>query len=149
MQEWVVGQLSNIYHIYHMQDPNTVKQSLLQVILSLRDATSLPWQAVRGAWANFMHELEQGNLQWGDATQCALNRLSTSQIAMANSSHLNPQSTTKKVCKYYNENSCSHEGNHGQYRHVCVFCARQGKSYTYPETSCHFKSRGGERNMQK
>ena len=146
MQEWAVGQLSNIYHI---QGPNMVKQSLLQVILSLRDATSLPWQAVRGAWANSMHELEQGHLRWGDATQWALNRLSTSQIAMANSSHLNPQPTTKKVCKYYNENCCSHKGNHGQYRHVCAFCTRQGKSYTHPETSCNIKARGGDRNGTK
>ena len=42
VQEWAVGQLSNIYQI---QDPVLVKQVLLQVILSLRDATSLPWQA--------------------------------------------------------------------------------------------------------
>ena len=46
MQEWAAGQLSNIYH---MQDPTLVKQALLQVILSLRDATSIPWQVVRGA----------------------------------------------------------------------------------------------------
>ena len=39
IQEWAVGQL---YNIYHIQDPLLVKQVLLQVILSLRDATSLP-----------------------------------------------------------------------------------------------------------
>ena len=71
IQERAVGQLSNIYQLL-------VKQVLLQVILSLRDATSLPWQAVRSAWGNSMHEIEQGLLQWADATQWALNRLSTS-----------------------------------------------------------------------
>ena len=115
MQEWTAGQLSNIYHI---QDPTLVKQALLQVILSLRDATSIPLQVVRGAWVNSMHALEQGNHRWGDTTQWALNRLSTSQIAMANSSHLNSQQTAKRVCKYYNDNTCSHEGNHGQFKHI-------------------------------
>ena len=66
------------------------------MILSLRDATSIPWQVVRVAWANLMHELEQGNLRWGgNATQWVLNKLSTSQIAMANSSHLNSQKQQK------------------------------------------------------
>ena len=38
VQEWALGQLSNICYI---QDPVLVKQVLLQVILSLRDTTSL------------------------------------------------------------------------------------------------------------
>ena len=46
MQEWAVGQLSNIYHI---QDPNTEKQSLPQVILSLRDAISLTLAGSEGS----------------------------------------------------------------------------------------------------
>ena len=56
IQEWAVRQLSNIYYI---QDPLLAKQVLLQVILSLKDATSLPWHAVRSAWGNSMHEMEQ------------------------------------------------------------------------------------------
>ena len=145
IQEWAVGQLSNIYHI---QDPALSKQVLLQVILSLRDATSLPWQAVRSAWENSMHEIEQGSLQWSDTTQWPLNHLSTFQIAMANASQISAQTTTqKKVCRYYNEGVCSHEGNHGQFRHVCAFCARQGKNYTHPETKCQVKTRGVDRNQ--
>ena len=145
IQEWAVGQLTNIYHI---QDPALAKQVLLQVILSLRDATSLPWQAVRGAWGNSMHEIEQGSLQWSDATQWALNRLSTSQIAMANASQISSLPTTqKKVCRYYNEGVCSHEGNHGQFKHVCLFCAKQGKNYTHSETKCQVKLRGADRNQ--
>ena len=136
IQEWAVGPLSNIYYI---QDPLLVKQVLLQVILSLRDATSLPWQAVRSAWGNSMHEVEQGSLQWADATQWALNRLSTSQIAMANASQISSQTTAqnKKVCN--NKGICSHEGNHGQFRHICSFCAKQGRTYAHPETKCQFK----------
>ena len=131
IQEWAVGQLSNVYHI---QDPILVKQVLLQVILSLRDVTSLPWQAVWSAWGNSMHKIEQGSLQWAEAMQWALNRLSTSQIAMANASQISSQTTarSKKVYKFYNEGVCSHEGNHGQFKHICAFCARQGRNYVHP-----------------
>ena len=88
MQEWAFSQLLNIYHI---EDPVLLKQVLLQVIVSLRNATFLPWQAVRNAWYNSMHKIEQGSLQWADATQWALKRLSTSQIPMANASQVSSQ----------------------------------------------------------
>ena len=52
--------------------------------LSLRDASSLPWPVVRGAWAMSMHEVEDGHLGWNDATQWSLNHLSASQISMVN-----------------------------------------------------------------
>ena len=80
LPQWAVGQLSNIHQI---EDLSLVKQSLLQVILALRDATSLPWQAVRNAWAHSMHDVEEGRLTWADNTQWSLNRLSNSQIAMS------------------------------------------------------------------
>ena len=146
IQEWAVGQLSNVYQI---QNPLLVKQVLLQVILSLRDATSIPWQAVRSAWANSMQEVEQGSLQWSDATQWPINRLSTSQIAMANASQVSSQPTAqhKKVCRFYNEGVCSHEGNHGLFKHICAFCAKQGRSYVHPETKCQIKLRGGNKSQ--
>ena len=59
-------------------------QALLQVVFSLRDASSLPWPVVRGAWAISMHEVEDGHLGWNDATQWSLNCLSASQISMVN-----------------------------------------------------------------
>ena len=43
LTQWAVGQLSNVYL---MKDAAVSKQVLLQVILALKDATSLPWQAV-------------------------------------------------------------------------------------------------------
>ena len=70
LPQWAVGQLSNIHQI---ENPSLVKQSLLQVILALRDATSLPWQAVRNAWAHSMHDVEEGCLTWADNTQWSLN----------------------------------------------------------------------------
>ena len=66
MAQWVSGQLTNVYNI---QDPILLKQVLLQVIMATRDNTTLPWQAVKRAWATSMHEIEDGSLQWSDTTQ--------------------------------------------------------------------------------
>ena len=91
LPEWAVGQLSNSYQI---QDPVLVEKALLQTIMALKDATFLPWVAVRSAYANSMHEMEQGTLSWDDQTQWSLNRLSASQIAMTNANISDPISQT-------------------------------------------------------
>ena len=44
LPQWVVGQLSNIYP---MRNQTTARHALLQVILAMKDAASLPWSAVR------------------------------------------------------------------------------------------------------
>ena len=108
LPKWAAGQLTNVLQI---SDTTLMKQALLQVVLLLHDASSLPWPVVRGAWAMSMHEVEDGCLGWNDATQWSLNRLSASQISMVNQQTV-PQ---KKVCCYYNEGSCSHDGHHGQF----------------------------------
>ena len=94
LPQWVVGQLSNIYH---MKDQNTARHALLQVILAMKHATSLPWTAVRGAWATSMHDLEEGTLGWKDTTQWSINRLSASQISMSGTQ----ASQAKKVCRFF------------------------------------------------
>ena len=141
MAQWVTGQLTNVYHI---SDPNLAKQALLQVIQSMKDATSLPWGAVRSAWASSMHSVEEGHLGWGDTTQWAINRLSSSQIAMASSQASQPQQSMR-VCKYFNDGKCTHESHHGQYLHFCGFCHRQGKSAGHPEVRCNSKTKGSNR----
>ena len=148
MAQWAVGQLSNIYN---MKNPDTLRQALLQVILAIKDATSLPWPAVRNPWAASMHEVEDDTLTWGNSTQWALNRLSVSQIAVMNSqavaSHRswNSGQVTRKVCRYYNEGTCLHESHHGAYRHSCNYCSKQGINLQHPETKCNFKSRAEEK----
>ena len=64
--QWISGQLANIYNI---QDPILAKQALLEVIMSTRDAASLPWPAVRNACAVSMHGVEEGSLDWSQTTQ--------------------------------------------------------------------------------
>ena len=120
-----------------MRDPSTAKQALLQVFMAFKDTTS-PWQAVRSAWAHSMHDVEQGVLTWDNSTKWALNRLSSSQIAMTNSHIITTSSVPKKICKYY-EKLCSHEGNHSTYKHNCSFCARQGRQLQHPELKAILK----------
>ena len=135
LPQWVVGQLTNIYH---MKDQTTARNALLQVILAMKDATSLPWAAVRSAWATSMHDLEEGNLAWRDTTQWSINRLSASQISMSGT-QANQQNQAKKNCRFFNEGVCSHDSSHGNYKHVCNFCDKQGKTAAHPESKCFQK----------
>ena len=138
MPQWVAGQLTNIYSI---SEPTLVKQAILQMIFAMRDATSLPWNAVRTAWASSMHEVEEGNLSWADSTQWAINRLSSSQIALAHTQTSAQQPANRRPCKFYNEGSCTHEGHHGNYQHFCNHCMKQGKNLQHPESKCNGKHR--------
>ena len=131
LPEWAAGQLSNIHYI---QDPSLVKNNISS---QGRHISSL----VRAAYGNSMHEVEQGTLTWDNQMQWAINRLSTSQIAMANSNTVTSQ-PKMKVYRYFNEKSCHHEGNHGHFKHVCSFCVKSGKFYSHPETKCYAKQRG-------
>ena len=144
LPQWVTGQLTNIYH---MKDQTTARQALLQVILGMKDATSLPWTAVRNAWATSLHDLEEGHLAWDNSTQWAINRLRASQISMANSQVTHP-TQPKKICKFFNEGVCSHDSSHGGYRHCCSFCDKQGKNFNHPEIKCMNKNKTKDRQQQ-
>ena len=123
LPQWVVGQLSNIYH---MRDQTTARHALLQVILAMKDATSLPWTAVRGAWATSMHDLEEGTLGWRDTTQWSINRLSASQISMSGTQAIHA-GQAKRVCRFFNEGVCSHEPNHAITNMYAIFVTNRGK----------------------
>ena len=138
MPQWVAGQLTNILH---MQDPLISKQALTQVVCAMKDAVSLPFTAVKNAWACSMHELEEGNLSWADSTQWALNRLSASQVSLVNAQSV----SQKRLCRYYNEGSCSHDGHHRLYKHSCSFCSKQGRTSNHPESKCNFKYKKQEK----
>ena len=140
MPQWVAGQLTNILH---MHDHNISKQALVQVIAAMKDASSIPFSAVKNAWACSMHELEEGNLSWGDSTQWALNRLSASQVSMINSQSV----SQKKFCKYFNKGSCSHDSHHGLYKHNCSFCGRQGRTANHSENKCNFKNKKQDKGV--
>ena len=88
-----------------------------------------------------MHEVEDGRLRWNDPTQWSLNRLGASQISMVNQQTA-PQ---RKVCRYYNEGSCSHDGHDGQFRHNCSFCAKHGRYVSHREVKCFAKNKGQDK----
>ena len=136
LPQWVSGQLFNIFNI---QDPSTVKHALLQMILATEDAASLPWPKEHDTWAVSMHEVEEGRLGWEDTNQWSFNRLGVSQIALSNrqtTPHAN-----RKIFRYY-EGSYSHENHHESYSHFCSFCMKQGRGLQHSESKCNFKVRG-------
>ena len=136
LQQWAVGQLNNALQI----DDNTLLRHVLkQMMLALNDSVALPWPAVRAAWAVSMTEVEEGRLQWHDTTQWALNRVSSSQIAVMNGQNVSSFGQKSRICKFYNEGSCSNEGNHGIYRHICSLCSKQGRTSSHPEFKCSFR----------
>ena len=146
LPQWAAGQLLNIYHI---RDHETARHALLQTIHYIRDAMSLSWPTVRNAYAVSMHEVEEGTLTWSNATQWSINRLSASRIAMNAQSSINVNSTSnqtnqKRIYRYYNDDLCTHDSHHGQYRHHCSFCARNGRTNPHPEIKCHFKLKSRE-----
>ena len=88
MAQWASGQLSNILLI---QDFEVMKRMLTQVTMALTDAVSLPWPAVRSAWAASMTQIKDGRLSWANDTQWALNRIGMSQVAVFNSQNVSSQ----------------------------------------------------------
>ena len=125
------------------QHPRNFGSDIIQAAVTLghtRDegCCVAPMPAVSAAWASSLHQIEEGDLTWPNATQWAINRLSASQVALAHSQ----TSGTRKTCKYYNEGSCSHDTHHGSSGHFCSFCSRQGKNLTHPESKCNTKQGG-------
>ena len=133
LAQWISGQLSNVLLI---DDPTLVKNVLTQVVLAMKDAVSLPWQAVRSAWAVSMTEIEEGRLGLADSTQWSLNRISNSQLAVMISHNASSMSQKTRICKFFNEGTCTSEGHHGSYKHFCANCYKQGRSLAHPETRC-------------
>ena len=66
--------------------------------------------------------------------------LSAPQISLVYSQSV----SQKRLCRYFNESSCSHEGHHGLYKHNCSFCSKQGRTDNHSESKCNFKHKKQE-----
>ena len=143
MAQWTSGQLNNMLLV---EDKTTLRCMLTQMALAMRDAGSLPWPAVRSSWAVSMTDVEEGRLQWSDSLQWSLNRISNSQLAVLNSTSVNPSGQKSKICRFYNEGNCNNESHHGVYKHFCNTCYKQGRSLMHPELKC--SSRGPGRTQE-
>ena len=133
LAQWISGQLSNALLI---DDPILARNVLTEVALAMKDAVLLPWQAVRSACAVSMTEIEEGRLGWADSTQWSLNRISNSQLAVMNSQNASSVTQKPRICKFFNEGTCTSEGHHGSYKHFCANCYKQGQSLAHPELRC-------------
>ena len=125
LAQWVSGQLNNMRQIEDAQ-----------VSLAIRDAVLLPWPTAHGAWELSMTEVEEGHLDWSDATQWALNCINGSQVAVLNSQALAPTGGHVLICKLFNEGTCTNKNHHGPYKHCCSSSHRNGKSLGHPEFKC-------------
>ena len=83
-----------------------------------------------------MADIEEGRLSWTDSMQWSLNRIGNSQLAVLNSNSVTQNGQKFKVCKFYNEGSCTNENHHGIYKHYCAYCHKQGRSLMHPECRC-------------
>ena len=137
LAQWASGQIANILLV---EDHSLSKNMLIQMAAAMRDAVSLPWPVVRSAWAVSMTDIEEGRLSWADSMQWSLNRISNSQLAMHNTQSVNPLGSKTRICRYFNEGSCSSEGHHGTYKHFCNFCYKQGRSLGHPEIRCFHRN---------
>ena len=114
LAQWTSGQLSNILLV---EDPALSKCMLVQMAAAMRDAVSLPWPVVRLAWAVSMSDIEEGRLGWADVMQWSLNRISNSQLTMHNTQSVAASGSKVRICRYFNEGTCTSEGHHGTYNH--------------------------------
>ena len=86
-----------------------------------------------------MTQVEEGRLSWANDTQWALNKIGMSQVAVFNSQSVTNQQKVR-ICCYFNEGSYVHDFNHGNYKHICSHCYKQGHSLPHPEMKCNLKT---------
>ena len=140
-----------------MAPPNDRDNLLTYGIDLFQDAVDVSWEVARGANSVVLQEIEQGRLNWGDLDKIQRTRSLYTQHANVSSSNVNftrgdsqysaddASVARKQVCRYYNFNKCTHEGDHQTatgklFRHVCSYCYKTlKKSLVHPEARCSAK----------
>ena len=145
LAQWVSGQLANILQI---EDHVLARNVLIQMAASMKDAVSLPWAAVRSAWAVSMTDIEEGRLGWADSTQWSINRISNSQLAMHNVQTIASSGNKVRICCFFNEGTCNSQGHHGTYKHFCAHCFKLRRSLGHPETRCFSRNANGNQDQR-
>ena len=59
---------------------------------------------------------------------------------MVNSNTVTQSHLKSRTCKHFNEGTYTHEAGHGQYKHACSLCAKQGCNLNHTEQKCNFKA---------
>ena len=63
-----------------------------------------------------------------------------SQLTMHNTKSVATSAPKVRICRYFNEGTCTSEGHHGTYNHFCGHCYKQGRSLGHPEVKCFNRS---------
>ena len=155
--QWQAGLLN----ILAMERDPLCRNTMLNHITKLaQDVVDCGFRVARGAHAAVLVALEEGRVSWMEPEAIeAIRRDSVSRVyfeaegpgrssfTQGTSSAAKPKpqggTRTHSVCKHYNKNTCSHEGDHiaGNilYQHVCTYCRSSGKSYPHTELACNKK----------
>ena len=155
--QWQAG-LMNILDME--RDPLCRKTMLKHITRLSQDVVDCGFRVARGAHAAVLVALEEGRVSWMEPEAIeAIRRDSVSRVyfeaegpgrsssvqGTTSAARPKPQGVTKShsVCKHYNKNTCSSNGDHvvGNilYKHVCSFCSTKGKSYPHTEAACNKK----------
>ena len=156
MGQFVIGFLNNIMDTQHQE---LARHMMVELNETIKLAENLSWPIAGGAFAASMHKIEDGTLMWSNSRQLADNRLTYSQsVVFSGSVTMSPRpgtpaqnnggSTRRIVCKWFNEGSCPHSGNHMDatgvttFRHICMFCYRNLKrNNAHTEIDCNNKKK--------
>ena len=159
--QWQAG----LMNILAMERNPLCKKTMLNHITRLsQDVVDCGFRVAKGAHAAVLVALEEGRVSWMEPEAIeGIRRDSVSRVyfeaegpgrssftpGASSVAKPKPQGTTKthSVCKHYNKNTCSSEGDHvvGNilYKHVCSFCKANGKSYPHTELACNKKHEKG------
>ena len=128
MGQFVIGFLNNIMDTQHQE---LARHMMVELKETIKLAENLSWPIARGAFATSMHKIEDGTLVWSNSRPLANNRLTYSQSAVFSGSVTmslrpgtlaqNSGSSKRIVCKWFNEGSCPHSGDHLNATRVTTF----------------------------
>ena len=133
--QFVIGLVTNALETQHTP---TMRSMLNELVETVKLAENISWPIASGAFAASMLKIEEESISWGDTRTLADHRLTYSQSAVfSGSTTMSPRtapstpsngSMKKIACKWYNEGTCPHSGDHLDttgttlFRHICLYC---------------------------
>ena len=119
----------------------------------MQDALELNWSTAKRAHAAVLMEIERGQVNWQDQVGIDRIRQRFTQRAIK-SQGSGPAEELTRICKRYNEESCTQGKDHTAgritYRHACFACYRAVKRhYPHPESKRNHAKRLASQSTEK
>ena len=146
--QFVICFVTNILDTHHIE---TQQNMLTELVETVKLAENISWPIARGAFAASLLKIEDESITWNDIRTLADHRLTYSQSAVfSGSTTMSPRPSTptpgngslkKTVCKWYNEGTCPHSGDHlgsfgtTMFHHVCLYRTLK-KNNVHVESDC-------------